>query len=53
MKKTVGFMMGVAAVGLMGTLGYMMIDKSKKNKIDKILNNAADEAHNLMNKMGN
>ena len=44
-------MMGVALMGAMGTLGYMMLDKSKKQKIDKMLNNAANEASKMVKKM--
>lgn len=46
-----GVMMGVAALGTMGTIGYMMMDKSKKKKIDKMLSDAADQASKMVKKM--
>lgn len=46
-------MTGVAVIGMAGTVAYMMMDKKKQAKVEKILNNAASEASKMMKKMEN
>ncbi len=51
MKKMLGIVSGMAAVAMVGGLSYMLMDKKKQAKVEKILSNAADEANKMMNKM--
>lgn len=51
LKKAMEVMAGMAVVAMMGGAAYIMMDKKKQEKVNKILNNAADEANKMMKKM--
>lgn len=53
MKKTVGFISGMAAVALAGTGLYMMMSKDTKKKMAKTMNSAMNDASNMINKKMN
>ncbi len=40
----------MALMAMLGGAAYMMMDKQKKANVEKILNNAADEASKMMKK---
>lgn len=43
----------MAVIGATGAVAYTMMDRKKQAKVEKILNNAADEAHKMLKKMDN
>ena len=51
MKKMLGIVSGMVAATMVGGMVYMLMDKKKQAKVEKILSNAADEANKMMNKM--
>lgn len=51
MKKMLGIVSGMVAATMVGGMAYMLMDKKKQAKVEKILGNAANEANKMMNKM--
>lgn len=53
MKKTMGFVTGVAAAALAGAGFYLMMSEDTKKKACKTISRAAEDAGNVINKTMN
>lgn len=50
--KKLGLVCGMTVAGLIGLGTYTLVNKSTKNKADRLINNVLDKANKMTTKMG-